>query len=431
MKFLSVVTITTPLAISTLFLLLNLILGIHPDAVIGQENGINPQKVKDVVATHSGQNLLKESGHIEEATGDESPCPLDPSKQHEECSSETTTRSSPNEGDEKPLARINVVDLTQQVVQLTDDNFDAVTLATSPATWLIMFKTESCAICKKARPVLDDLSIDTAIVDHNARELGMIDPTPSRDNNDVDDERPNGPIYIATIDAGWSGKDTSNRFEIEATPTIIVLRNNGSNSVDDDPRSYYVYYGQRAVYPLRQFILGKFLLRKKLEMPPPLEEEERKPDGWIGQMYEYLSPNIWWSGKFILKLIGAWYLFLGLLGLFLRIHNYAWGSDAGDDEQEEIIRGDSMDYKLETSEASALRQKIMWERKAQNHAKTKAKRDAAKKTTEKKKKARMKNDVGIDEDDDEFVSMGRSVKKSEVEELKLQKGGKVNKPKNQ
>mmetsp|Transcript_4212 Transcript_4212/g.9406 ORF Transcript_4212/g.9406 Transcript_4212/m.9406 type:complete len:430 (+) Transcript_4212:200-1489(+) len=429
MKFLSVVTITKPLAISTLFLLLNLTPGIHPSTVIAQEIiGINPQR-EDVVATDPEQILRKEYGDTDESAKDEAPCPLDPSKQSEECSSETTTGSAPNAGDDQPLVRIKLEDLTQQVVQLTDDNFDEVTLATSPATWLIMFKTQSCAICKKARPVFDDLSIDTAILDHNARELRMIEPT--RDNNDIDDERPDGPIYIATIDAGWSGKDTSTRFEIEATPTIIVLRNDGSNSVDDDPRSYYIYYGQRAVYPLRQFILGKFLLRKKLEIPPPLEEDERKPDGWLGQMYEYLSPNIWWSGKFILKLIGAWYVFLGFLGLFLRIHNYVWGSEQGDNEEEEVIRGDSMDYKLETSAASALRQKIMWERKAQNNAKAKAKRNAAKKTTGEKKNAVMKNDVGNDVDDDDFVSMGRSVKKSEVEELKLQKSGKTNKPKDQ
>ena len=171
-------------------------------------------------------------------------------------------------------------------------------------------------------------------------------------------------------------------------------------------------------------------------MPPLLQEEERKPRGILGRIYEYISPNIIKMGGWVLKFMGAWYLFLGVLGLFMRIHNYAWGDDEDDDydekdREEEVIRGDAKGYPIDMDEKTAQRQKLMWERKAQNHAKFAANREAKKKkkagggngNRKGEKKTSDMNDGGVgDDDDDNFEGIGRSVKRSEARQAKVDAG---------
>jgi len=371
---------------------------------------------------------------------DESTCSLDPSTSNGDC----TTTDDDNDANIISTHQLN--SLTRQVIPLTDNNFDELTLTSTPATWLIMFKTNSCGICKKVKPVWDDLSMDIDIIKHNERELSIVhelnkeqqSSTEEKDKkppisvykeeeitttttDEDDNSPPTGPVYIATIDAGWSGKDTTLQFSIDATPTIILLRNKGYNNNKfnkdevDDPRSYYIYRGQRAIYPLRQFILGGYKSRKQIDMPPPLLKEERKPTTLYGRIYDYLvSSTTKWIGGIVGKVLLVWFVFIGGLGLFLRIHNYAWGDNADDDNnndnsqreiEEEKAKG-RKEYDMSQDaqdERSIRRQKIMWERKAKNHEKFAANREAR----NKKKKEE-------DDDDDEMEGVGFSVKKKDA-----------------
>ena len=176
-----------------------------------------------------------------------------------------------------------------------------------------MFKTNSCAICKKARPIFEELSFHTDVVDHNDKELEAISSgkTTYEELTYDDGDIPKGPVYIATIDAGWSGRDTTKRCDVDATPTIILLRNKGYNNNNNketlvDSRSCYVYRGQRATYPLRNFVLGGYALRKKTDMPPPLPETELKPKNHFGRGYDYfMSPSVKWAGNFMFKVLCA------------------------------------------------------------------------------------------------------------------------------
>ncbi|KAL9180356.1 hypothetical protein ACHAXT_008326 [Thalassiosira profunda] len=324
-------------------------------------------------------------------------------------------------------------DLTRQVVALTDDNFDALTSTSTPATWLIMFKTNSCAICTKARPVLEELSVDADIAGHNDRELealarGEIKQTEPKGEKDDPKgpvytyEKPTdnggihrGPVYVATIDAGWAGRDTKKRFGVDATPTILLIRNEGrTEESKEEARSYYVYRGQRATYPLRGFVLGGFAARKRMDVPPPLSEGERKPQTLWGRVYDTLvSPGAKWAGGITGKIVLAWFAFVSVLGLGMRVHNYAWGEE--DEEakekalEEEKARGRREVDETTADEKSAARQKAMWERKAANKAKF-----AAKKEARNRKK-------GEDGEEEEMEGVGFSVKKSDAEGKKKSK----------
>lgn len=370
-----------------------------------------------------------------EEVEDEPTCSLDPSAKSD-CSTDETSTEVPSTNYHGG-AISNLRELTRQVISLTDETFDELTSTSTPATWLIMFKTNACAICKKAKPELETLSIDADIVNHNDRELKAIyigqaekqqqsagqeeDKTPKGPvyvyEESIDEgEIPKGPVYIATIDAGWYGRDTTKRFDVDATPTILLLRNEGfKENSKVDSRSYYVYRGQRAAYPLRSFVLGGYAMRKRMNMPPHLSVEERKPQSYHGRVYEYfLSPSAKWAGAIIGKLLLVWFVFVIALGLFMRVHNYAWGDNADDryeENQKEIEREKAQgrkDYELSSDEKSARQQKIMWEQKAKNRAKFAANREAR----EKKKKEASVDDG---EDDDEFVGVGFSVKKSDVQ----------------
>lgn len=367
-----------------------------------------------------------------EEVDDEPTCSLDPSSKSD-CSIDGVSSSSEN----LPADSHGQVDLTRQVISLTDDTFDRLTLSSTPSTWLIMFKTNSCAICKKATPVLEDLSIDIDIASHNDRELeaiskGKVEPVKEQ-TSEADKEGtakpkgpvyvyeestveggeiPRGPIYIATIDAGWSGRDTTKRFGVDATPTILLLRNEGYGEQQSniDSRSYYVYRGQRATYPLRNFVLGGYAVRKKFDMPPPLSDEERKPQSYWGRVHDMIiSPSAKWAGGIVGKILLAWFTFIAVLGLFMRVHNYAWGENADDDDKEREIekeraqgRKEHNDSTPTADERSARRQKAMWARKAENRAKFAANREA-----------RKKGESGDDSDDD-YEGVGFSVKKSDV-----------------
>ena len=192
---------------------------------------------------------------------------------------------------------------------------------------------------------------------------------------------------------------------VDATPTILVIRNEGYdknkyNKVVDfegnhalysksgmkmhdmDPRSYYIYHGQRAQYPLKRFIMGEFVSRKQFPVPPPIPETERKSLTFAGRLYDYVMPNAKWAGGIVVKVMVGWYIFLGIIGLFMRVHNYAWGDDGEDDEKrDEVIENEkakgAAEYKPENAdERSARRQKEMWERKMQNRAKFAANKEA-------------------------------------------------------
>ena len=100
-----------------------------------------------------------------EIEADEPTCSLDPTSSKSDCAT-----ADPDTASDVPSHNTGE-DLTRHVISLTDDTFDQLTSTATPATWLIMFKTNSCAICKKAMPVLRDLSVDVDIVSHNDREL--------------------------------------------------------------------------------------------------------------------------------------------------------------------------------------------------------------------------------------------------------------------
>jgi thioredoxin-related protein len=324
------------------------------------------------------------------------------------CSLDTTTSSdcSTTENDDNAVQQQQQVifpattkDLIGQVVSLTDDNFDELTTTYIPSTWLIMFKTNACGICKKALPVLESLSIDTDILEHNNREVRKIIKTLGEEAKLIQEgEIPPGPIYIATIDAAsWSSSDITKRFEIDATPTIILIRNegysifdkHGSNSNDNiDSRSYYIYKEQRAIYPLRKFVLGEFIYRKRYTIPPVLSIEERKVRTILGQIEYYLAPGIKWAGGIIGKLLLVWFIFIGGLGLFLRVHNYAWGDDKEDGDDEGTNRRAQQEKELEIEKAKGRKE---WETK---------------------EKARKANCNGNDEEEDEMKGKGVSVKKT-------------------
>jgi hypothetical protein len=254
----------------------------------------------------------------------------------------------------------------------------------------------------------------------------------------------NEPIYVATIDAGWHGADTTKRFGVDATPTIILLRNEGGSYAggDDDgssssssssssnvvdSRSYYVFREQRALYPLRKFVLGGYQLRKRIDVPPPLPDEERKPRSRTGRLYEhYLSPGANWAGGVIGKILLVWFGFMGILGLFMRVHNYAWGGDGDDDGEGDADRRERHEREIESEKArgregyeppgkdekTANRQRLMWERKEANRARFAARQEA--------RKAREEGDAAgdvIDDDDDEMRGEGVSVKKSDAKKV--------------
>lgn len=399
--------------------------------------------------------FANESAPVEDV--DEPTCSLDPAKASD-CStgaadaSEPTTSGGYDLGDD---SKRSLRELTRQVVALTDETFDGLTSTPTPATWLIMFKTNSCGICQKARPVLEELSIDAQIVEHNDRELDAIDKwqfekKESDSKKEVDDtpkgpvyvweqsseegEVPRGPVYIATIDAGWAGRDVTKRFGVDSTPTILVLRNEGYPTADGDSkiadsRSYYLYRGQRATYPLRNFALGGFAVRKRMDMPPPLSDADSKPHSYWGRIYEYvLSPSVKWAGGMMGKILLAWFVFMGCLGLFMRVHNYAWGDDEDDDEkrqaelEKEKAEGrEQFDDGLSADEKSAQRQKVMWERKMKNRAKFAASREARK---NRKKDASGQGDGGGDVSDEEYEGVGFSVKKSDAQKLLPKDSGK-------
>lgn len=292
-------------------------------------------------------------------------------------------------------------DLIGQVVSLTDDNFDELTSTYMPSTWLIMFKTNACGICKKALPVFESLSIDTDILEHNDGEL-------SKSINTLRDEAklvqeggvPSGPIYISTIDAAsWSSSDITKRFDVEATPTIILIRNEGyitsdkhSNSNNIDTRSYYIYKEQRAIYPLRKFVLGEFIYRKRHDIPPLLSMEERKVRTIVGQIEYYLAPGIKWAGGIIGKLLLVWFIFIGGLGIFLRVHNYAWGKEEdGDDDNGVTNRRAQQEKEIEIEKAKGRKE---WEEK------------------EKARKATNSDYNNDDNEEDEMKGKGVSVKKT-------------------
>ena len=346
-----------------------------------------------------------------DADDDDLTCSLDPSSAGGDCPRSAASdaygrRSDYRSGDA-------TAGLAGRVVPLTDDSFDDLTSTHHPSTWLIMFKTDSCGICKKVAPVLEALAVDGDIVGRND---GVSATKTTRGGSAA------GPIYVATIDAGWSGADTAKRFGVDATPTIILLRSegraDGSSNVDPG-RSYYVYREQRAVYPLRKFALGGYEVRKRIDVPPPLSDAERKPRNRAGRLYEYyLSPGARWAGGVTGKILLAWFGFMGILGLSMRVHNYAWGGDDdGDDDADrrerrereiecERARGRE-GYEPSKDEKTANRQRIMWERKEANRVRFAARQEARK----------AKGDAGDEDDDDEMKGEVVSVKKADAKKV--------------
>ncbi|KAL3805998.1 hypothetical protein ACHAW5_002355 [Stephanodiscus triporus] len=364
----------------------------------------------------------------ENEVDDEEPtCSLDNSTEGD-CSTAAAAEDMPSDYQSHDTIAIHRPDLTGRVISLSDETFDDLTLTSLPSTWLIMFKTNSCGICKKAMPAFEALSVDADIVGHNDRELatytGRADEqqrgTMRKEEAEPADGGgiPAGPIYIATVDAGWSGRDTTKRFDVDATPTIIVLRSEGyADKSKIDSRSYYTFRGQRAIYPLRTFVLGGYASRKRINMPPPLSDAERKPRSYAGRLYDYyLSPGVKWAGGIIGRIVLAWFGFMGILGVFMRVHNYAWGSDDSDDadhqeKREREIESEKAqgrrEYQPSTDEKTAKRQQIMWEKKEANRAKFATKLEATKATS----------DVCDEGDDDEMKGVGISVKKSDAKKV--------------
>lgn len=341
--------------------------------------------------------------HQEEELEEET-CSLNPSTTGDCTTDETsaTTTSSPYSD-----ILSSTDDLTRRVIPLNDETFDELTWTSQPSTWLVMFKTDACGLCKKAKPVLESLAVDDYIMNHNNEQMKQtniaekIAATEETENDE--DQPPKGPIYIATIDAGsWAGRDITHRFKVDGTPHMILIRNDGYDGErKEESRSYYVYRGQRALYPLRRFVLGEFVSRKQMEFPPPLPEDEQKKSGFVGRLYDLLLlPSVKWAGNIAKKIFIAWFVFIGLLGLFMRVHNYAWGENADDDynEEEEIEKEKAKgraEFEEDKDEKAKRRQQIMWERKRANHEK------------------RMQKKEGGDGDED-FQGSGSSVKKSDI-----------------
>ncbi len=351
---------------------------------------------------------------------EEETCSLDPSNSGD-CAT-ATDESATSSPYADALYSNNLKDLTRQVIPLTDETFDVLTWTSQPSTWLIMFKTDACGLCKKAKPVLESLAVDDDIINHNdeqMKETGIVEKVAVEEIENDEEQSPKGMIYVATIDAGsWSGRDITKRFEVDGTPHIILIRNEGYGEVKEESRSYYVYRGQRALYPLRRFVLGEFVSRKQLEMPPPLSEEEQKKSGFVGRLYDYLLlPSVKWAATFVGKIFIAWFVFIGLLGLFMRVHNYAWGENADDHNNEEEIEKEKAkgraEFEEDKDEKVKRRQQIMWERKRANHEKRMQKNKEA--------SAAASGSGG----DDEFQGVGTSVKKSDV--LKTKAGTKQKK----
>ena len=413
--------------------------------------GAQPLSFTTTVATSVSPDAEAAAG--DDDNNNERTCSLDPSTSNNDCSTATTNiiiddtaKILPSKSRRDGLV---VTHRQPEVISLNDDNFDTLTHTSSstPSTWLIMFKTNSCGICKKSFPILEALSRDTDIIRHNCNygvdygegevacndeeisvdetktRMQLQDPSTTTKSDENDGDIPIGPIYIATIDAGWSGRDTTKRFEVDATPTIIVLRNEGYTMDNNnngqqkyiDTRSYYIYRGQRAIYPLRSFVLGGYTLRKRMTMPPPLSDSERKPVSSLGQMYDYImTPSAKWAGRMLVKIILAWFVFIGALGLFLRIHNYAWGGDDdgqnGDEKgiEKEKARGREEYNAMTNDEKIVRRQQMMWERKEKNREIFAAKREA-------REKEKRKQDV--DNDDEQLEGVGVAVKKSDAKKI--------------
>mmetsp|Transcript_686 Transcript_686/g.898 ORF Transcript_686/g.898 Transcript_686/m.898 type:complete len:383 (-) Transcript_686:113-1261(-) len=336
---------------------------------------------------------------------EEETCSLNPSTNTGDCTTaETSAATSPTYSD----ILSSTDDLTRLVIPLNDETFDAFTWTSQPSTWLVMFKTDACGLCKKAKPVLESLSVDDDIINHHDEQMkrtniGEIAAAATEEIENDEDQPPKGPIYIATIDAGsWAGRDITKRFKVDGTPHMILIRNEGyEGERKEESRSYYVYRGQRALYPLRKFVLGEFMSRKQIEFPPPLTEDEQKKSGIAGRLYDLLLlPSVKWAGNIVKKIFIAWIVFIGLIGLFMRVHNYAWGENADDDynEEEEIEKEKAKgraEFEEDKDERAKRRQQIMWERKRANHEK------------------RMQKKDGGDGDED-FQGSGSSVKKSDI-----------------
>jgi thioredoxin-related protein len=352
----------------------------------------------------------------DDEVGQEETCSLDPSKASDCATADEAATST----DELLTTYTNVQDLTRQVIPLTDETFDELTWTSEPSTWIIMFKTDSCGLCKKAKPILESLAVDADIIKHNDEQMkdevgGNIEDG-STEEVGGEDQPPKGLIYVATIDAGsWASRDITKRFEVDGTPHMILIRNEGYTDVKEESRSYYVYRGQRALYPLRRFVFGEFASRKQLEMPPPLSQEERKKSGFVGRLYDFLLlPSVKWAGTIVGKIILAWVVFISLLGLFMRVHNYAWGENDDDDDdhynkEKEAIEKEKAkgraEFEEDKDEKAKRRQQIMWERKRANHEKRKKKEAAATSSS-------GKDDGDDDADDDDFQGVGKVVTRS-------------------
>ena len=63
-----------------------------------------------------------------------------------------------------------------------------------------MFKTDACALCKRAKPKLENLSIDADIVNHNDKELKAIKMNGQTAEMtawvEEEDRNPKGPVYV-------------------------------------------------------------------------------------------------------------------------------------------------------------------------------------------------------------------------------------------
>ena len=349
----------------------------------------------------------------DEVVAEEETCSLDEATS--DCATDDEAATST---DELLTTYTNVQDLTRQVIPLTDETFDELTWTSEPSTWIVMFKTDSCGLCKKAKPILESLAVDADIISHNdeqMKEQEVGGSTEDGSTEEVDDEEqpPKGLIYVATIDAGsYAGRDITKRFEVDGTPHMILIRNEGYTDVKEESRSYYVYRGQRALYPLRRFVLGEFASRKQLDMPPPLSQEELKKSGFVGRLYDFLLlPSVKWAGTIVGKIILAWVVFISLLGLFMRVHNYAWGENDDDDhynKEKEAIEKEKAkgraEFEEDKDEKAKRRQQIMWERKRANHEKRKKKEAAATSSSGK--------DGDDDADDDDFQGVGKVVTRS-------------------
>ena len=158
-------------------------------------------------------------------------------------------------------------------------------------------------------------------------------------------------------------------------------------------------------------------------MPPPLPASQRKRRGFWGRAYDQvLSPSVRWAGSVVLKLFLAWFVFMSVVGLSLRVHHYAWGDDdAGPEARErelelEKARGRAEHEQqslLSQDEKTARRQKIILERKAKNHERFAAKKEARRR--EKEKSAREGGGVNREEqEEEEMVGVGFAVKKSDI-----------------